>query len=58
MMKKNLMMTIVAPTSCTQEWREGNKMARENIKKQTQTKTKSKITRMCNNGEEVWSFEE
>jgi hypothetical protein len=45
MMKKNVMMTIVAPTSYTQERREGSKIVGGNIKKQMQTKTKTKITR-------------
>lgn len=39
------MMTIVAPTSYTQERREGNKTTRGNTKKQMQTKTKRKITK-------------
>jgi len=47
----------IAPTSCTQEKREGSKTTGVNTKKQTQTKSKSKITR-CNNGEKVCSLEE
>jgi hypothetical protein len=45
MMKKNVMMTIVAPTSYTQERKEGSKTIRRNTRKQMQTKTKRKITR-------------
>jgi hypothetical protein len=58
MMKKKVMTTIVVPTSCTQERTKESKTVRGNTKKQTQAKTKSKITRGCNNDEKVCSFEE
>jgi hypothetical protein len=45
MMKKNVMMIIVAPTSYTQKRREESKTAGGSIRKQMQTKTKRNITR-------------